>query len=1101
MQEESMLSRHPRVFIGAPIDVESERLLLRELYDLLGRHMAWSVVLANFHCGGRQIDFVVGSDRCTLLIEAKQYLWPVEGAENGQWSMRFSAGNTRTIRNAYRQALDAKHLLRDQIGRPNEAGYPHACVVAIPSLPACSVVPSDSKVTVCGLPGLEQVLQQQSSLRLQEQDWLTLAQSLSLEPIGDLEMAFDESLNVASRQLDAYLDEFARTYGDVDVLLRPDSYRSIGTSLARDAAVDLIFSDASITLVKGPSGCGKSLLGKYAALVAARRGVIPIIIQAKYFQGELRESLNREVALLGAASVAQLLASIRRLGRTCLLVIDGYNECSSGEQLTLSRSIRAFSRRYGAACVVSSQIDLEGVAAGGERTLMVTPPSSELKRAIAAAAAGSAALASTASALLDVVQTGLEADLIGQVGAELGPHAGTFAVFDRFVRRKLGDQDAEGIGFLAALAGSLVEGATFSTTTSQVDRLAHRTRIPAEMRRRLIAAKVLAERVDRVSFGHELFMQAFSAEWAVREAAGSIEAILTTLASPRFSRSKNHILGALDNPDLQQAVLERLTDTEILLAAHAGMCGETARSWAKARFDTLLEMAVEEANRLYFKGKDGDLVHVQIDPATRQSWSKEELAVLAGVVHLVCTGPLLEAFLEAITSLDDAFARACKALVDEGMSRGRAYSEAFQFLVLFGSHDVALTSALKDVSTGAYRACVGREVAEQIDLHWNEDSSLMQLYVLVQLASQQYGNRSLFAEKTADLINNRLRGFPYHLRLAVLHLARMGGEVSEAQKQMLVEALQSLPSTNAWVDTPIVDALESLGALRDEMWEQYDGIVAELRGILERKLAPEAWDEAYVFYERQTGHPYGNAYCEAVRSLSDVERAQFLAMACRTTSKYVWNTSFLMREMSRSVALGDAFALESIQPRLALPPLQNHGPQDAVDTFMRAHETLARLGAALPDQAFYGLEGRPERVALLGCAQLAYFHPDPRTGAGAQPQNNDAVSLLMSAGATQAITAISLVEWSHFGEVNPNNRFVARFREVCVDAARRSLREMVQPTNYFGDRGAGLPHRAMAVSILERFGDRSDLGLLRGLADDKEVGVAALQAIGKLEGI
>ena len=55
-------------------------------------------------------------------------------------------------------------------------------------------------------------------------------------------------------------------------------------------------------------------------------------------------------------------------------------------------------------------------------------------------------------------------------------------------------------------------------------------------------------------------------------------------------------LPALDDPDLQQAVLERLTDTEMLLAAHAGMCGETARSWAKARFDTLLEMAVEEAS-------------------------------------------------------------------------------------------------------------------------------------------------------------------------------------------------------------------------------------------------------------------------------------------------------------------------------------------------------------------------------------------------------------------------------------------------------------------------------------------------------------------------
>lgn len=1102
MREDQSPQARPRVFIGACIDVESERVVLRALYDHLAKRTGWSVVLANFHCDGRQIDFVVGCDHGTLLIEAKQYRWPVHGAENGRWEMHFSTTSTRSIRNAYRQALDAKNLLRDHIsGRLREGAYPDACVLAVPSLPAGSSVPSDSKVMVRSLLDLEGMLQKQSALRLREEEWVELAAGLSLESIDNLEMAFHESLSESRRLVDGYVREFLHAYGEVDLQLKPDSYEHDGKTEDKDQAADAVLAGASITVVRGPSGCGKSLLGRYMAVTAAKRSVVPVVIQAKYFQGQLRECLNKEVALLGTGSAAQLMSSIRRLGSSSLLVIDGYNECPATERLTLSRSARAFARRYSAACVVSSQIALEGTARDDERSLLVRAPSQALKHTIAASAVVGAVQPSSVSALLDAVQTGLEADLIGQVGMELGPDASTFAVFARFVRRKLGDQDAEGIGFLAALAGSLVEAASFSTSISQIDRLAHRTRFPADMRRRLIAARVLAERIDRVSFCHELFMQAFSAEWAVREAAGNVEVVLTSLASPRYAGCRALIIGALEDPSLQRLVLERIIDPDVLAAAYTGKCGEVPRLWAVAQLTSVLAKAAEEAEQLTFYGKNGSFIHAQVDPLTQLSWSKQERAALAAVTQLACEGPLLDVFLQAVSSLDVALGRAWKSLVDEGMGSSRARSEAFQLLVLFGSEDIALTSAINGLSGGmGYRGRAGRETANRIDLIWNTNASLMQLYVLVQLAGQQYGNRHLFAEKTAELLRTRWHEFPYHLRLALLHLARMGGEVSEAQKQLLVGALQTLPSTNAWLDTPIVDALGSLGALRDGMWAQYDGIVEELRGILERKLEPAAWEDAYHFYAKQTDHPYGDAYCEAVRSLSSDERAQLLAMACRTTSEYASFMCFLVREMSKLVTPGDAFALESIQCRLALPSLETHGPQDAIDTFVAAHEVLGKLGGALPDLDFYNLDDRPERIALLGCARLAYFHPHDRTGAGPRVKDDGALGLLTSVGATQALAAIALVEWSHYGELNPDNRFVHRFREACVDFARQGLREAAQPREYFGRGWSERSHRAMAISILDRHGDRSDLGALRELVDDPEVGIGALAAIKKLEG-
>jgi hypothetical protein len=62
-------------------------------------------------------------------------------------------------------------------------------------------------------------------------------------------------------------------------------------------------------LLIGSSGCGKRLLGYNIALAGSVRGSVPIIVPARDFEGNLRDAVNREAALLDARSAAALISA------------------------------------------------------------------------------------------------------------------------------------------------------------------------------------------------------------------------------------------------------------------------------------------------------------------------------------------------------------------------------------------------------------------------------------------------------------------------------------------------------------------------------------------------------------------------------------------------------------------------------------------------------------------------------------------------------------------------------------------------------------------------------------------------------------------------
>lgn len=143
------------------------------------------------------------------------------------------------------------------------------------------------------------------------------------------------------------------------------------------------------------------------------------------------------------------------------------------------------------------------------------------------------------------VASGLEARLIGEVGRAIAPDASRYAIFDGYVRKRLGNDAPEGIGALARIAGFLSDRISFSLTIRERDRFAERGQIPAALLRRLRETNLLVERGERASFGHELFLNSFAAEAVIRRANGNAQEILDALDSPHADR-KALIVGGLD---------------------------------------------------------------------------------------------------------------------------------------------------------------------------------------------------------------------------------------------------------------------------------------------------------------------------------------------------------------------------------------------------------------------------------------------------------------------------------------------------------------------------------------------------------------------------
>ena len=1085
------------IFVGDAIEHESERRVLELLIDELSALGQWATVFANVHIDSHQIDFIVGSSAQTLLIEAKAYSRPIRGGENGAWERSVGAGVWKPIRNAYQQALKAKYALRDRMSKFDLElhGYPDACVLGVPRIPVgSSILSSDKKVRITSLNELSLGLSGRSSQHWSQQRWREFAVSLRLRSVDSADAACSAQLFEAWAPVDEYRTAFQRSYRPDLKTFQSDVYTVDETQLDAASVAEIVISSDDDLIIRGPSGCGKSLVGKHIAVEAAARGFVPIIVQAKHFQGRLGPLLEQELGLLGT-SLATIGRAVRRTGSQLLLIVDGYNECEASQRVSLVRSLAAMSLR-GAKLVISSQIEIERSDLVVLRRATLRAPTEALKAAIVRAVAPQSRMDAT-EILLSCVSSGFEADILGRLGGELVQGLSRSALIDAYARRRLGSMATEGLRLLVEIAGWLSDRATYSMSVRDVDRLLQGLALSPEALLALEATGLVSNRAGRFSFGHELLLNAFTAESVIRRAHGSAAAIQAALSAPRFDSCRGHILGGIDDETLAAEVLGGTQDRDLLLASAAGQCGLFAQRWVEQRCSSVLERARDEVRGIQFLVNVGAWMGVSAVPDSVVEWSQSDRSIQHVIAVGLTGGRHIAEVLDIIESLDAVLASSWSDLREEAREKKvHLRSGLFASAYFLSSRGAAISAIVEGIHSGALLLRVAPEmrIVETLQSCWNGAMTPGQVYLLLSL-SRHAADRGFVVPQVLHLFGERWRFSPYHLQLELLNFVYgLGNSEGQPWRADLIGKLQALlDNENPLMNSSVFDALQSLGALVDESDEYTDSVRKQLHGLLQKEASENLNGEAWGLYGCQFDHPLSSAYCEAIGELSDGDTGRFLRMACEGADGHAM---FLSSVIERLSAMRYAPAASAIARRAGLPDRNSFMPQDAVCVFVAAHIALGQLGAQLP-QARGTVESSTDS-AVLACGDLFYWSSRSDLGQDAvKAASEDAFAVLSRDNPYIGLSAIRMVCETGLLD-RASHSLTLRYPSEVLDLARKTLVSTVEPFGY--DRHSlGRDTLEYAFQVIAHLGDRVDLPAVRRFVEDPRRGKSALRAIRDIE--
>ncbi|WP_136622608.1 MULTISPECIES: nuclease-related domain-containing protein [Mesorhizobium] len=1099
-----------KIFIGTPIEHASERATLVRAVETLSAYGIPAVILANVNFGGRQIDLVIGLDRRALVIESKGFSSAVRGGENGTWHVQLASGQWKEIPNLYAQTLGEKNALRDAMAAFAEASvpYPDAALVFVPAIPAGSAVPSgDFKIAVGGLSALPELITSAANRGWSLDQWRAFAAHHRLIAVPSLEAALSPELLHAERLLLAYGDAFSRTYGPAASEMVPVRCVRDGEAVSSDAIVERVIADGNV-LLAGDSGCGKSLLSYKAALFALGHGYIPIVIPAKDFEGNLRDVANREATLLNAQSAAALLSAARLLDRRLVLVVDGYNECTPSERQRLTRSIAAAVRRYNSITVVSSRIELERGDLLPASTYTVQAPDVETKQAIARNASGGA-WPEALSGLLEMVGSGLEARMVGQLGRSVLAGTTKYGLFDAYVRERLGSAASDGIRALSRIAGAMTDRVSFSLSVRELDRLSDREGVAGALLQTLQAAKLLDRHGDRVSFSHEMFLNVFAAEAILRRAGDDPDAVGLALRHPRYLEMKPFLLGAIDDDRFRRQVLSNLSDAWVVSACLAGQFGRDAERWANTRCDEVLARLGQEIETVRFDVSKEFARSVQARPETLQDWTEQDRAVLAAIARELVTGRRLDQVLDLIAKMDTRLTEEHGRLLDEARKyklglRSSLYAMSYTG---FAGHDIGLALLCGPLHSG--HLYDGPKVAAEANLFErlrSETLSPGQVGLLIEL--DRYSERDAPSVGTLlpAILSRLWAKAAGHLRMALMHAAGMSAHaLTDDERQALIDAIHDLlPTNNGFDSTGMIDALKFLGALDNDQEEHVASVKREIEAVLANRDDPLMAGVAAALWSCQFDHPYDGAYCEVWRALPGDDRKTLLLLAAQDVDRQSMFSASLLAEVA---SCGDRAAGPAIAPWTALPPKKEVMMQDVVRTFEMAHAALARLHYPLPDHS--AETASPADCAFLACGAIIYWlnRDDlPR----AERKLKCAGPLATLSRHEDGVAAAVIGEFSGAGHLFEESAQRLPGSEPVVTSLAQDFPDEIaaiyraaleQPKRQSGYFEFFMIDDVMkkALAILGNVGDATDIQMLRAWSIHPSYGHVAVRAIKRIE--
>jgi hypothetical protein len=1079
------------IYVNGVIEAPSERRALKAVADRLAHLNQPAVILANLHLGGRQIDTVVATAGAVDVLEVKASALPVRGDLNGPWSRRTASGDWEPYGNAYEQALAAKHAVRDAMSarQPPGAFYPDGYVVFASGIPQGSALTAGNfKVRVGDLDAYLAGCRTANASPWTLDDWRAFAADLSLTRLSLSDALAPPAAQAARQALADYRSAVAAEFGRLAAGWFPEA-PDLAETVLRAA-----LSGAGVYL-HGPSGCGKSLMSAWLAAALSAAGHPTFVFAAKDVMGSWADSLRREVGLLTSLDPQVLLRAARQADQPIVLIVDGINEFGDGAARAL-RGLRALARRFGTHLVITGQASvLEGFA--GLSSVSIAPPSPELKRRIAEAAGGP--LGAVALEALKAVRTGFEARIVGQIGGDLRAGATRLALFDQYVRTRLGPEARGGALGLRRLASLLNAGVAFSLSETDFDEVMRAECVGFAACDAMFAGGLLVRRAGRVSFTHEMLLNACAAFDLARRAAEDPATFGLRLSTPLIEGLAQDIVAAIDNPVVAYPLLDNTTNVDVLAAAARGELGPVAAA-ATSRLlgDTLEACRAEIAGFQLEFVTDGDRTRAQVAPATVRPWTPEEFARLNALAMI--PGPPLDlaAFLSLCAEMDARLLEERRRLAEPARAaKVGLSSEAFSLAYYGFGPRLGFTEIFRANQLPRDSLPTADMVALDVA---TLTSGQLHFYIEHRRTLPGPDADEAFAQDLIYILRNRFTREPYHVRLVALNAVGFARNASEATVAELIAALDALDVSGNWaLSTSTIEALKILGGLEDGDEEVRAGIRDEVARAANEDDALTDLNLALSVCTRMFDHPYDGIYYEAIQELDEPALQRLYRRALRSAKiQFSMSLSWLAGKVADFADLADAPLMRDLA---GLPQEENSFPQEEWAAFVQAIRFLGRHGAALPQEA----TDRPKDACLNDVRVLLYAaesgRPEDLSAASEAWRRLHVLAPQLVVGCLSEVqTALNEAHWYDQDRDYRRIDLVAAYPVEVLTLARRFI-DAGQEAQYFHHVPRRESGPALAHSAVARFGDRSDLARLRSVSRGHPFARHAVAALKTLDAV
>ena len=1115
-----------RLLIGGSLSGH-EACFLRTLYA--DSAPLGALILANFHAGPRQIDFLVVTDSLAAILELKHLRQPVFGRQNGPWMVEDPSGKRVPYpgENPWEQTLRQKYALSDEMrryasaasdGQPSRRFYTEfeAYVCIDPRIhPQSNVIRKNHKVSVLSYSEVLKAFRNRSGSTLWNRaEWTRFATDHLLLTPTTLQEAIDPEVHAAANTVRSYLSRVEPVVGfQLPPLLPPAPGRNHGQPL-----IDRLLAGRN-HLVLGPSGSAKTFHLHHAAMPAARKGTeVPLLVEPKTYRGgSFWTLLRRGTAPMFTGNPQQLLDAVRACALHPLLLVDALNECPLEHRAELLRGVQTFSLHFDARVVFTSQQAVDLPDDLPSVTTHLATPSREDKRFIYCYHA-SIAHSPVVDYFCEAFANAYDLAIAGHCHASGAPASSRAQLFDRYVQTCLRQDYHVGTALLRAIASQMAATVSSSWERRECESFAEhflaKAGGPLETLDRLCHSPLVRLTDDAFSFQHELLADYFNAIETYHRHSSSPE-LAAELAKPRNQRLIELILPWLSDEDLIGQVLATSTDHALLSRVLVGRCGSAAKAVLLRDMTALVAVAIRDLANLtckchVFQTDDGRhrLGAVSLEGAS--SWSSYHRGLCRLIAHHLDRPAIAASFLTLLEATESALRQASeRAATDYQLDSRAVWAELVR---VYGG---VLESSSMQLPCSAILAKLRSAL---MDRQYPDASPIWRPlldraatvpgshFALLALFEHRQRPCAVDLETILDLVHRGWESGIYILKINALEfLERLRPDFSNPAALRIRDVLRTFETNDIIENTFLLETLTAYGGLEPPVRS------ADALSDMRATIAPNALSDSAVI---EAAHAVGTdartflasrargclsrmfepifqrAYDEAYEALSGLEKSAVLSLALACPDR-PFDSAWLLRELLEH---GTNDVLPTYQRYAAAIDGDSPSPQESTAAFLLAMEGCARFMREPP--LYTGGETPAHRAwAMIG---RIFFWTYRKSDLARTVWSQCDVPTRLAV--PDVLYNVMHCRWQ-LGEARGSVDLVALYPNEVRALAEHCLRERESLTtvfNYGGSRDPAVV--SYLVDVLGTVGDENCARFLQSLIDEVGLGehaIAAIQSIRK----